>query len=208
MLLLFGVRYLYTLVTTGSFHCPVCGVDRSYRVRRPRSWFHVFWLPLVPLRHGAEFVECDVCRSRFEPTVLGVPTSQQLGELLSRGVRTAAAYLITSAEASGETLERSVAVLQRSLGPAYSREVLEADLAAHRHGSDFGVLGQLAGSLDVLGKEQLLRGLADLELVLADGRGSREPDWARLGDVASALGVTPAHLRGIVHDASTRSREG
>jgi hypothetical protein len=86
--------------------------------------------------------------------------------------------------------------------------VLEADLAAHRHGSDFGVLGQLAGSLDVLGKEQLLRGLAELELVLADGRGSREPDWGRLGDVASALGVTPAHLRGIVHEASMRSREG
>jgi hypothetical protein len=205
MLLVFGVRYLYALVSTGSFHCPVCGVDRDYRLRRPRSWFHVFWLPIVPMRHGAEFVECDVCRSRFEPTVLGVPTSQRLGELLSRGVRTAAAYLITTAEASGETLTRAVPVLQRSLGPDYTREVLEADLAAHRHGSDFGVLNQLAGSLDVLGKEQLLRGLAELELVLA---GDREPDWARLGDVASALGVTPAHLRGIAHEAATRSREG
>jgi hypothetical protein len=205
MLLVFGVRYVYALVSTGSFHCPVCGVDRDYRVRRPRSWFHVFWLPIVPMRHGAEFVECDVCRSRFEPTVLGVPTSQRLGELLSRGVRTAAAYLITAAEANSETLSRAVPVLQRSLGPDYTREVLEADLAAHRHGSDFGVLGQLSTSLDVLGKEQLLRGLADLQLILA---GNREPDWGRLGDVAAPLGITPAHLRGIVHEAAARSREG
>jgi len=204
MLLVFGVRYLYSLVATGTFHCPVCGVDRGYGLRRPRAWFHLFFIPLVPLRHGDPVVECDVCRSRFSPDVLEVPTSEQFGELLSRGVRTAAAYLITAAEAGPEVLPRAVAVLQRSLGPGYSRYLLEADLAAHRQGSDFAVLGRLAGHLDVLGKEQLLRGLADLELAIADGR---EPDWSRLGDVAAALGVTPTHLRGIVLQARTRSRE-
>jgi hypothetical protein len=204
MLLVFGVRHLYALVATGRFHCPVCGVDRGYRLRHPRSWFHLFWIPLVPLRQGEPFVECDVCRSRFEESVLGTPTSEQFGELLSRGVRTAAAYLITAAEAGPEALSRAVVVLQRSLGPGYTREVLEADLAAHRQGSDFAVLAALAGNLDLLGKERLLRGLADLELAVAD-RG--EPDWSRLGDVAAALGVTPAHLRGIVHEASARTRE-
>ena len=204
MLLVFGVRYLYSLLATGTFHCPVCGVDRGYRLRSPRAWFHLFWIPLVPLRRGEPIVECDVCRSRFQRDVLGVPTSEQFGELLSRGVRTAAAYLITAAEAGPETLPRAVQVLQGSLGPAYTRELLEADLAAHRQGSDFSVLGRLAGQLDVLGKEQLLRGLAELELAIADGR---EPDWSRLGDVAAALGVTPAHLRGIVQEARARSRE-
>ncbi len=204
MLLVFGVRYLYALVGTGTFHCPVCGVDRGYRQRGPRAWFHAFWIPLVPMRRGAEFVECDVCRSRFEPSVLGTPTATQFGELLSRGVRTAAAYLITAAEAGPGDLDRIVPLLQRSLGPGYTREVLEADLAAHRQGSDLAVLGRLAGQLDVLGKEQLLRGLVELELALKDGR---EPDWSRLGDVAAPLGVTPAHLRGIVHEASARSRE-
>jgi hypothetical protein len=204
MLLVFGIRQLYALVTTGTFHCPVCGVDRGYRLRSPRSWFHLFWVPLVPLRQGEPFVECDVCRSRFPQDVLEVPTSEQFGELLSRGVRTAAAYLITTAEAGPDALDRAVAVLQRSLGPAYTREVLEADLAAHRHGSDFAVLGRLSGQLDLLGKERLLRGLADLQLAVGD---RSEADWSRLGDVAAALGVTPVHLRGIVHEATTRSRE-
>ena len=203
MLLVFGIRQLYALVTTGTFHCPVCGVDRGYRLRSPRSWFHLFWLPLVPLRQGEPFVECDVCGSRFGEDVLGVPTVDRFGELLSRGVRTAAAYLITTAEAGPDALDRAVAVLQRSLGAGYTREVLEADLAAHRHGSDFAVLGSLAGHLDLLGKERLLRGLADLQLAVSDGR---EPDWSRLGEVAAALGVTPTHLRGIVHEASLGSR--
>jgi hypothetical protein len=35
MLLVFGVRYLYALMATGTFHCPVCGVDRGYRLRAP-----------------------------------------------------------------------------------------------------------------------------------------------------------------------------
>src|SRR5919202_3294107 len=204
MLLVFGVRYLHALVSTGTFHCPVCGVDRGYRLRGTRAWIHVFFIPLVPLRRGAEFVECDVCRSRFEPAVLGVPTSEQLGELLSRGVRTAAAYLVTAAEAGGDALDRAVVVLQRSLGPGYTREVLEADLAAHRQGSDFAVLGRLAGQLDVLGKEQLLRGLADLELAVAGGEGVQ---WDRLGDVAAALGGTPPHPPGIVQDAAARAGE-
>jgi hypothetical protein len=204
MLLVFGVRYLYSVVATGTFHCPVCGVDRSYRLRSPRAWFHLFWIPLIPIRRGEPaVVECDVCRSRFSSEVLEVPTAEQFGELLSRGVRTSAAYLLTAAEAGPEVLPRAVEVLQRSLGAAYTREVLEADLAAHRQGSDFSVLGRLAGQLDVLGKEQLLRGLAELELAIADGR---EPDWSRLGDVAAALGVTPAHLRGIVQEARARSR--
>jgi zinc-ribbon family len=204
MLLVFGVRYLYSLVATGTFHCPVCGLDRGYRLRAPRAWFHLFWIPLVPLRRGEPVVECDVCRSRFRQEALQVPTAEQFGELLSRGVRTAAAYLITAAEAGPEALSRALEVLQRSLGPGYTRELLEADLAAHRQGSDLAVLGALAGQLDVLGKERLLRGLADLELAIADGR---EPDWGRLGDVAAALGVTPAHLRGIVQEARARSRE-
>src|SRR5215212_987399 len=191
MLLVFGVRYLYALVATGRFHCPVCGVDRGYRLRHPRAWFHAFWIPLVPLRRGEPFVECDVCRSRFAEDVLESPTSDQFGELLSRGVRTAAAYLITTAEAGSEGLDRAVAVLQRSLGPGYTREVLEADLAAHRQGSDFAVLGRLAGHLDPLGKEQLLRGLADLELAIADGRA---PDWSRCARRAAcrrASGASP-----------------
>ena len=60
MLLVFGVRYLYSLVATGTFHCPVCGLDRSYRLRAPRAWFHLFWIPLVPLRPGAPVVDREM----------------------------------------------------------------------------------------------------------------------------------------------------
>ena len=227
MLLVFGVRYLASVTATGLFHCPSCGGDRRYRLRRPRAWIHVFWVPMVPLRTGEDYVECDLCRTRYQSSVLEVPTSERLGELLSRGTRTAAAYVLTGLvggpepggtsgvaggiagrqDRGGDDLHSAAAVLQRSLGPGYTPELLAADLAAHREGSDFSVLQQLAAQLTVLGKESLLRGLADLVLTVTRGG---EPDWRRVGDVAAALGITPTHLRGIVDEASQmdgRTRE-
>ena len=89
------------------------------------------------------------------------------------------------------------------LGPDYGDEVLAADLAAHREGTDLDVLEQLAPHLSVHGAEGLLRGLADLVLMLDGVSG---PDWRRLGHVATALGITSTHLRGIVEEASARAR--
>jgi hypothetical protein len=211
MLLVFGVRQLAAVLATGLFHCPGCGGDRHYRRRRPRTWFQVFWIPLVPLRTGAEYVECRACGGRFGTGVLDVPTSALLEELLERGTRTAAAYVVTgllarpaAAQRGGDDLPRALAVLQHALGPGYTREVFEADLDAHRQGSDLDVLASLAAQLTVLGREGLLRALADLVLALER---PGEPDWRRVGDVAAALGITPTHLRGIVQAASARARE-
>jgi hypothetical protein len=205
MLLVFGVRYLAAVVADGVFHCPSCGGDRPYRLRRPRAWIHVFWLPVVPLRDGAEYAECDACRTRHEPAVLDVPTSARLAELLSRGMRTAAAYALTGlAGPAGADVSVAAGMLQTSLGPDYTPELLAADLAAHREGSDFTVLGQLAAQLTLLGRESLLRGLADLVLAI-DGSG--EPDWLRIGHVAAALGVPAARAARIVEEACSRARE-
>jgi hypothetical protein len=204
MLLVFGVRYLHTVIMTGRFHCPTCGGDRPYRLRRPRAWFHVFWLPLVPLAHGAPVVECGTCSARFLPDVLAVPTAQRLGELLSRGLRTGAAYVLTAQPVSPGDTRRAVAVLQRSLGCGYTRDLLEVDLAAHREGTDLGVLSELSAHLRTLGKERLLRRLAELLVTVSH---SGDAHWRRLAEVAAALGVTPAHLRGIVDDVAAGARD-
>jgi hypothetical protein len=189
---------------TGTFHCPGCGGDRTYRRRSSRGRF-----PVVPAGSAEPLVECRTCRGRFSPGVLDVPTSARLEELLWRGSRTAAAYVLTglladAAPRSTDDVRLALGVLRRVLGPDYGPEVLAPDLAAHREGTDLEVLEQLAPHLSVHGAEGLLRGLADLVLLLDGAAG---PDWRRLGHVAVALGVTPTHLRGIVDEAWARARE-
>ena len=162
---------------------------------------------VVPVGRGEPLVECRACAVRFSPAVLGVPTAARLEELLWRGSRTAAAYVLTGllARPGGsrgvDDVRVVLGVLGRVLGPDYGPELLAADLAAHREGSDLGVLEHLAPHLAELGREGLLRVLADLVLALHD---SGDPDWSRLGHIAAALGVPPPHVRGIVEDAAAR----
>jgi hypothetical protein len=164
----------------------------------------------MPAGRGEPFVQCRTCAARFSPVVLDVPTAARLEELLWRGTRTAAAYVLVgllrgpAGHLGVDDLRPALAPLGDVLGPDYGPEVLSADLAAHREGSDLDVLEQLGACLSVLGRESLLRGLADLVLALDHSGG---PDWRRLGEVAIALGVPAGHVRGIVEAASDRARE-
>ena len=196
-------------MTANLFHCPDCGGDRAFRLRRPRAWSRLAGVAGTT-GGGEPLVECRACTARFSPVVLDVPTAARLEELLWRGSRTAAAYVLTGLLAAPgpqrgvDDAQVALGVLRTVLGPDYGPEVLSADLAAHREGSDLGVLEQLAPHLSMLGREGLLRGLADLVLALHRTGG---PDWSRVGNVADALGVPPSHLRGIVEEASARARE-
>jgi hypothetical protein len=197
-------------VTASLFHCPSCGGDRAFRLWCPRVWSRLVGVVGIPVGRDEPLVECRACTARFSPAVLDVPTAARLEELLWRGSRTAAAYVLTGLLAApgpqrgvGDA-RVALGVMRRALGPDYGPEVLSADLAAHREGSDLGVLEQLAPHLSMLGREGLLRGLADLVLALHRSGG---PDWSRVGSVADALGVPPSHVRGIVEEASARARE-
>jgi len=187
------------------FHCPACGGDREFRL-----WRSPGRLGGLTGRVRAERpVRCRACGGRFPPATLDVPTAARLEELVWRGTRTAAAYVliglgVAPLPPAAHDREHALATLRRVLGPDYGPEMLSADLAAHREGSDLGVLTQLAPHVSAPGREGLLRGLADLVLALDRSGG---PDWSRLGVVATALGVPPAQVRGIVDEAWARARE-
>ena len=67
-LLIWGTRGTESL-THGFFNCPHCLDKRTYMHRVVRRWFHIFWIPLIPLEKS-EYVACTVCNEAYEPTVL------------------------------------------------------------------------------------------------------------------------------------------
>jgi hypothetical protein len=75
MIIIFGLRVLYSVLATGVFVCPHCATQRGYRLLRPRSWFHVFWIPLIPGSTKPEQVQCDACKSRWSGRVLLADTT-------------------------------------------------------------------------------------------------------------------------------------
>jgi phage terminase large subunit GpA-like protein len=41
-------------------HCPNCDNDEIYHAIKQRRWFHIFWVPLIPLRATRSLV-CPTC---------------------------------------------------------------------------------------------------------------------------------------------------
>lgn len=70
MFLFLGTRRRTRQLGEGTFHCPFCFASRTYSHLETRTWFHVFWVPLVPLGAPQEEVECTVCGGRWAPSVL------------------------------------------------------------------------------------------------------------------------------------------
>ena len=69
-MILIGTMNLTRTRERGDFHCPTCGTTHSYRLRARRPFLTLYFIPTVPLGGAELFVQCDQCRSTWDPTVL------------------------------------------------------------------------------------------------------------------------------------------
>jgi phage terminase large subunit GpA-like protein len=53
----------------GYQQCPRCGQYAQFRLRRARTWLHLFWIPLIPLGSATPILECGNCHLRLASTV-------------------------------------------------------------------------------------------------------------------------------------------
>jgi hypothetical protein len=70
MFLLFGLTTRHKTVDQGEFDCPNEGVARLYYHESSRRWFTLFFIPVVPLGRGEEWVRCSGCGATYGPEVL------------------------------------------------------------------------------------------------------------------------------------------
>ncbi|MDQ1460843.1 MAG: hypothetical protein QOI08_2327 [Actinomycetota bacterium] len=197
MILIWGFRARAKAVSTGEFFCTRCGVDRSYVLQQIRRWFTFFFIPLFPVgKPLGEQVKCSTCGTCFRPEVLSTPTSATFSENLRGAVRFAAVSMLDAGDTSNEAA-RSAAIdaARRAGAESYDDTWLTNDLGA----LDASQLGEyvapLAQGLNLQGKETFIEQVA--RIGLADGPLS--PSETRvLESLSATLGLSAAHLRGIV----------
>jgi tellurite resistance protein len=200
MLLIFGLRVYFRTIGQGTFHCQRCGGDRPCRHKSGRRWIHFFFIPVIPLDHAGEFVQCSQCGTRYPASVLALPTMAQMQAALPAGMRAAAITMLRAGDADSVAARRRVVDAVRGAGVAdYDDTAVDADLErASGPDGDAEVitrLNALTAQLAVPAREWFLAeiiriGLADGALTEAERQAARE--------VAAHLGMTPAQAVGVI----------
>lgn len=201
MFLIWGWRSLLKVLGVGEFQCPRCQVDRSYRLVRPRRWFTVFFIPVIPLKWGEPFVECDACKGTYREQVLSAPTNKQFAYMLALGARAMYAKAVAAGFRHSERMiDRAVARLLPVVGGAYTAANLVADVEAFGDQELVQYLAPVAASMSPQGRETLVGGL--VEFVHEDGPAPAEVSSV-VSEAAAALELSAAHLAGIVSSVTS-----
>lgn len=197
MILIWGFRARAKAVSTGEFFCTRCGADRSYVLQRIRRWFTFFFIPLFPVgKTLGEQVKCSTCGTTFRPEVLSTPTSASFSENLRGAVRFAAVSMLDAGDQSNEAARvAAIDAARRAGAESYDETWLTNDLGALDSSQLAEYVSPLAQGLNLQGKETFIEQVA--RIGLADGPLSPSETQV-LESLSSTLGLSAAHLRGIV----------
>lgn len=194
----------YTKGQPGQFHCPHCAITQAYRHRRVRRFFHIFFVPLIPLTLAGEYVECGQCKGTYKLEVLAMMKgiadgTQQASQRVplsegQRGVRRVLALMLL---ADGRVEESEIAAIVEFLRYAERRDVTRDEIlaeieAARREPSDVeAYCRQMMGFLNEQGRADVLK--AAQIIASADG----QVDLAEqhmLERIGVALGMRPQQV--------------
>jgi uncharacterized tellurite resistance protein B-like protein len=197
MILIWGFRARAKTVGTGEFFCTKCGADRSYVLQHIRRWFTFFFIPLFPVgKTLGEQVKCSTCGTTYRPEVLNTPTSASFSENLRGAVRFAAVSMLDAGDQSNDAARAAAVDAARKSGAEnYDDTWLANDLSALDASQLAEYIAPLSQGLNLQGKETFIEQIA--RIGLADG--TLSPSETRvLESLSAALGLSAAHLRGII----------
>lgn len=161
----------------------------------------MFWIPIIPLNQLGEVIECDSCKTRFNLDVLTVPTSADLSSRLVDALRTAVVAVLTARGAHDPAVRQAAVSLLARQMPGAADSWIDADLQSIAPDSFEAHLGPLGPQLSIAGREGFL---GDLAWLAAAGGPYDPPTRAVLERIGATLGLTPAHVRGVIAGAEER----
>jgi len=200
-MLIWGTKAVKKIVATGEFYCPNCSTTTSYKHVRARRHGHVYWIPLFPIGEGVNYVECNRCKATWQPNILDhqARDSSRTQDLLGAAVLPAAiAVAAADGRVDREEVQLICQVVEGVTGAAL--EPGDVESAARSAGKSQlhtaqQLLRQVEPALSAEGKEMVLK----VALMVASVDGSfDESEGEVIGVIASSLGITSDHFRGIV----------
>jgi zinc-ribbon family len=69
-MIIWGSRVRYKDLGEGEFFCPRCQDKRPYKHKKATRYFTLYFIPLIPMGQLGELVECQICKTAYETSVL------------------------------------------------------------------------------------------------------------------------------------------
>lgn len=198
---IWGVEVRSRTIRHTDFVCPRCGVDRVGNHVEPQRWFAVAGIAVIPLATLPGEVVCETCGHRTDASVLDVPTTAQLVELLELAVRSSIAVILRAGcfDGDGDEIGVGASRAARSIlateGHVYDEAQLVHDMTALDESDARASLGRLIAELTPHGKQTFLHRIASI--ALADGPMNQRQRHA-LQEIGVALGMSRPHVNGVV----------
>jgi len=202
-MIIFGTQPSTSTVSTGSFYCPECRAESSYRLRRVKQNFSLFFVPVLPLSEVAQYIECQQCGGTFKKTVLDyrpAPTTEEIEAEYKHAIRVAMVLMLTKdglfrpseiAAIRGAYLHMTGIELSEDQIQSEAQEFWKQDTLVLEY------LGNIGKYLNESGKEQVLR--AAIFVAAADDQLAKA-EMKLVRDIGGALKMTPAHVRAVFQD--------
>lgn len=129
-MILIGTIDLSRTRDIGEFYCPSCRVTQSYRLRTRRPFLTLYFIPVVPIGGAEPFVQCDECRSSWDPNVLEMDRQTHETAQRERFREEALRATVLMTTADGTITEREIAAIQQVSTQLLNRPVERDELGA------------------------------------------------------------------------------
>lgn len=200
-MIIVGTRGITYTKDRGRFHCPQCNGETAYAKKRVRRFFTLYFIPVIPMDKVGEYIECGHCRGTFREEVLSHDPRDQHEQLHAAYQDVMLRVMVHMMLADGEIDDSEIEVIRAVYGKLSGTEIGADDVHAQietiraaedRFHDDLAAMGLM---LNDSGKEAVIRSAC--MVAAADGV-FQEEEQDLLGEIADALEVTPAHLRGLL----------
>jgi hypothetical protein len=203
-MIIWGTYVTKKIVSTGQFYCPRCASHRSYKLRRPKKWGHLYWIPIIPMEEFDRYVECEGCNGAYQEIVLQHDPERGQREFEDNVSRMLCQIMSLMAGERGSVSLRLSDQIAASIRDILKIEMSPAAIhAAVSNGATdlqtvLSNIEHQAPALSARGKDMVLRAaLAAAPLPLT------EPRRAFAAEIGKRLGMMPAHVSGVLAEFAT-----
>ncbi|MDG1416574.1 MAG: TerB family tellurite resistance protein [Maricaulis sp.] len=200
----FGTKSLKKKLNPGEFDCPQCQQKTQFWERRPRTWGHLYWIPIFPIKTYPSYVECRSCETGFVPSVLDFKPGDSGERFMAKFERTCLNVAAKMALSDGhiDDVERSeIAQMMSDITSTEFSDGLVNNALHDMQKSELTVqelLADIAPSLNDGAREMVL--MAVVGVAITDGEFA-EPEIEQTRTCGEALLMSKAHVSGIIEEA-------